>query len=112
MVERSPGPGATSAQIKGDINGGLTGDKVPGFDPAAAPLGVDEEAGGAPYDPHLLARTRDAERAGRPRNSNSNAASPELQPDARAPSRKGSLLLGALAGLVAAAALAAVILLL
>jgi hypothetical protein len=26
----------------------LTGDKVPGFDPAAAPLGTDAETGGAP----------------------------------------------------------------
>ena len=36
-----------SAQAKGAIDSGRTGDKVPGFDPAAAPLGTDDEAGGA-----------------------------------------------------------------
>jgi hypothetical protein len=43
-----PRPRSTSAQLKGDINSGRTGDKVPAFDPAAAPLGTDEEAAGTP----------------------------------------------------------------
>lgn len=36
-----------AAQAKDAIDSGAAGDKVPGFDPAAAPLGTDEEAGGA-----------------------------------------------------------------
>lgn len=36
------------AQIRGDIQRGLTGDKRPGFDPAMAPLETDSEAGGVP----------------------------------------------------------------
>lgn len=79
--------GATAAQIKHDINSGCTGDKVPGFDPAAAPLGTDEEAGGAAYDPHLMASAREQELQGRPRVENPNAATPELQPNASAPRR-------------------------
>src|SRR5690606_16055977 len=35
-------------QLRGDINRGETGDKVAGNDPAAAPLGTDEEAAGTP----------------------------------------------------------------
>jgi hypothetical protein len=36
------------SRLKNDINSGRTGDKVPAFDPAAAPLGTDEEAAGTP----------------------------------------------------------------
>lgn len=36
------------AQVRGDIQRGRTGDKVPGFDPAVVPLETDSEAGGAP----------------------------------------------------------------
>ena len=36
------------SRLKNDINSGKTGDKVPAFDPAAAPLGTDEEAAGTP----------------------------------------------------------------
>ena len=41
------GPVAASRR-KAEIDRGLTEDKVPGFDPAAAPLGTDDEAAGAP----------------------------------------------------------------
>jgi hypothetical protein len=77
-----PQSGATAAQLKGDIDAGRTGDKVAGFDPGAAPLGTDEEAGGAPHDPHLIAQVRSQERTG-PSSATANAATPELQPDAR-----------------------------
>ena len=43
-----------------------------GQDPAAVPLGTDEEAAGTPIDPHLLAvvrRRETARRSRRPRNS-------------------------------------------
>src|SRR3954452_7707649 len=41
------GPAAASRR-RAATDRGLTGDKVPGFDPAAAPLGTDAEAAGAP----------------------------------------------------------------
>lgn len=34
-------------RLKGAIDSGQTRDKVPGFDPGAAPLGTDEESAGA-----------------------------------------------------------------
>ncbi|GGC75943.1 DUF2934 domain-containing protein [Chelatococcus reniformis] len=43
--EASP---ATVEMLRGDIDAGRTGDKVPGSDPAAAPLGTDDEAAGTP----------------------------------------------------------------
>jgi hypothetical protein len=39
---------AAASRRKAAIDRGLTADKVPGFDPAAAPLGTDAEAAGAP----------------------------------------------------------------
>jgi hypothetical protein len=46
---KNSGP-AAAARRKAAIDRGLTGDKVPGFDPGAAPLGTDAEAAGAPPD--------------------------------------------------------------
>lgn len=40
------GTGSTSAQLKGDINSGRTGDKNEVFDPGLSPLGTDDEAAG------------------------------------------------------------------
>ncbi len=37
---------STGARARGAIQRGETGDKVPGFDPAAAPMETDAEAGG------------------------------------------------------------------
>lgn len=99
------GAGATSAQLRNDIDSGRTGDKVAGFDPAAAPLGTDAEAGGTPDDPALIAQDRLAECAGRPLSARANAATPALSPDARAPPQ--GYLLPILAGLGAAALIGA-----
>ncbi len=52
-------PRSTAAEIKADIDRGLTGDKVAVEDPAAAPLGTDDEAGGTPTDPMTLAEERE-----------------------------------------------------
>lgn len=60
-------PTATTEQLRHDIAQGLSGDKVRGLDPAAAPLGTDEEAAGTPIDPRLLAVVRGRERKRRPR---------------------------------------------
>jgi hypothetical protein len=46
--QRRKNSGARAARRKAAIDRGLTADKVPGFDPGAAPLGTDDEAGGAP----------------------------------------------------------------
>jgi hypothetical protein len=43
----------TSASERGAIDAGETGDKVAGFDPAAAPMETDAEAGGAPTVPDM-----------------------------------------------------------
>jgi len=103
-----PRRGATVAQLKDDIDSGRTGDKLAGFDPGAAPLGVDEEAGGAPYDPELVAATRVAEVAGRPNSPRPNASTPELQPNARGV--RTSYALPALVGVIAAATVALLLL--
>jgi hypothetical protein len=46
MRDRPEPPSAVGIRLQAAIDGGRTGDKVPGFDPAAAPLSTDEEAGG------------------------------------------------------------------
>jgi hypothetical protein len=54
MVDRALNP----AEEKARIDRGETGDKVPGFDPAAAPLGTDEEAAGTHAMPDGMAAVR------------------------------------------------------
>jgi hypothetical protein len=55
----------TSAQLKGDIESGRTGDKNPVRDPALAPLGTDDEAAGHPPSPDRTALARHYENIGR-----------------------------------------------
>lgn len=100
------------AVVRGDIQAGLTGDKVAGFDPAAAPLETDEEAGGVCLDAEWIQRTREQERAGRPNSARANGATPELQPDGFLRSQRGlgaALVAGAAAGAAVAAVLAALL---
>ncbi len=52
---------STSAQLRDDIDRGLTGDKVAAADPAAAPLGTDDEAAGTPPSPEAIAEARERE---------------------------------------------------
>jgi hypothetical protein len=63
-----------TARLRADIDAGKTGDKIPGADPAAAPLGTDEEAAGTPIDPALAERVRIA----------------EVRPDGEPPSRQNA----------------------
>ena len=58
--------GPTSAQLRGDISSGRTGDKVAAIDPAAVPLGTDDEAAGTPPSREAIAMARKAERSGAP----------------------------------------------
>jgi cobalamin biosynthesis Mg chelatase CobN len=44
-------------QLRHAIDRGRTGSKVPHADPAAAPLGTDEEAAGTPPAPETVTRT-------------------------------------------------------
>lgn len=60
---RAKGGRATTDQLRDDIDRGRTGDKVPFPDPAAAPLGTDEEAAGRPLDAEMVAESRRNERA-------------------------------------------------
>jgi hypothetical protein len=55
----------TSDRLRYDIDSGLTGDKVDFPDPAAAPLGTDDEAGG--HSPSARERAIAYRREARPR---------------------------------------------
>jgi hypothetical protein len=66
--------GATTAQLRDDIDRGRTGDKVDFPDPAAAPLGTDEEAAGTPPASVDISRARDLERRTPPRGLASQGA--------------------------------------
>jgi hypothetical protein len=56
----APGPaaGASAARLRGDIDAGRTGEKVSWPDPAMAPLGTDDEAGGATSPPRAIEAAR------------------------------------------------------
>jgi hypothetical protein len=85
---------ATPEQLRADIDSGRTHDKIAHPDPAAAPLGTDEEAAGTRIDPHAVSGDRRAE----------NRAVPEA-PDrakAHAQSRKSRVLMIVLCGVVCA----------
>jgi hypothetical protein len=100
--------GATAEQLRGDIDAGRTGDKVGGLDPAAAPLGTDEEAAGVTLDAETLAEVRAQALANARRPSTrENSATPELTPDGCGvrtsyawPIAAGVLAAGVLAGAV------------
>jgi len=67
MPEKPPRPSPTSAaaRLRHAIDSGSTGDKVNYPDPAAAPLGTDDEAAGT--TPALTEREIDAESVRMPR---------------------------------------------
>jgi len=56
-------PKATTDQLRDDIDRGRTGDKVHFPDPAAAPLGTDDEAAGCAPHPDTVDQVRQHERA-------------------------------------------------
>jgi hypothetical protein len=56
--------GANWAQVRERIDRGETGDKKAAEDPAAAPLGTDEEAGGSSTAPEVIQRSEKAEQGG------------------------------------------------
>lgn len=71
------------SRLKDDINTGRTGDKVPAFDPAAAPLGTDEEAAGTPISGAAVEMARANEnRPKGPEWNRQNGAIADEQPPA------------------------------
>jgi hypothetical protein len=96
--EDPDGRRANVAQLRADIDSGKTGDKVGGLDPAAAPLGTDDEAAGTPPSPETVAAARAAE--GGPHTASQNAATPSLAPNGRG--QRGSPWIGIIGGAAAA----------
>lgn len=64
MTDKDRAP--TSDRLRKDIDRGRAGDKTDYPDPAAAPLGTDDEAGGNPPSEEQLRIAREAELRGRP----------------------------------------------
>jgi hypothetical protein len=58
---RAPGANPTTDQLRADIDSGRTGSKISKGDPAASPLGTDDEAAGTPAGPEAVAMARAAE---------------------------------------------------
>jgi hypothetical protein len=56
----------TASRLRHDIDRGRGGDKVDAIDPAAAPLGTDEEAAGTPVPPEAVAKAYAQEIASTP----------------------------------------------
>lgn len=67
---------STAAQLRRDVEIGATSDKVPALDPAASPLGTDDEAAGAPLAPEAINAVRRAERAMRLANTSPGRPEP------------------------------------
>jgi hypothetical protein len=62
MANRGP----TTDQLRRDIDSGRTGSKIDYPDPAAAPLGTDDEAAGTPPSAEAIAAARRHEVGGAP----------------------------------------------
>ena len=60
--------------LRSDIDTGRTWDKVPGSDPAAAPLGTDEEAAGTPITKERVELARSQEIVDKPRTTEDGGA--------------------------------------
>lgn len=58
MKVRPISDGLNPAQVRGDIQAGLTGDKRPGFDPALVPRETDAEAAGTPLGATMIENAR------------------------------------------------------
>lgn len=63
----------TISRLRSDIDKGRMGDKVAFFDPAAAPLGTDEEAAGTPVSTAAIEQAKEYELS-EPRAERANMA--------------------------------------
>ncbi|MBB06409.1 MAG: hypothetical protein CML03_13010 [Pseudooceanicola sp.] len=77
--DETPDP-AGAARLREEIDRGGTGDKVAFSDPAAAPLGTDAEAGGAPPTREQVERAAAMETGRAPEASNKPDPSDRLKP--------------------------------
>ncbi len=90
----------TTDQLRGEIDSGQAGDKIPFSDPAAAPLGTDDEAAGTPPSQEQIARARAAEVHMRS-DDGGRAENNRTIPDRQGPMLSGA----AVAGIIIALAL-------
>jgi hypothetical protein len=67
----------TADQLRAEIDAGRTGDKVPAFDPAAAPLGTDEEAAGTPIPQAAINQAHAQETSATARMPSGQGAQPD-----------------------------------
>lgn len=72
IVEKKPSAGSEAAKLRDEIDRGVMSDKVNHPDPAAAPLGTDDEAAGRLPPASVIAEMRRDQRA------------PERKPPSRA----------------------------
>jgi hypothetical protein len=72
MAGKASQSGETAEQLRDDIDAGRTGDKVPWPDPAAAPLGTDDEAAGTTTRGGHVRQARAQERSGPGRSPTTN----------------------------------------
>lgn len=84
----------TTAMLKGDIDSGRTGDKVPHYDPGLSQLGTDDEAAGRPPTSERIASARASE-----------AATPRVRASADPHGRRSWVMPAFIAFIVAAAAI-------
>ena len=87
--------GGNPSLLKKDIDQGLTGDKVSYPDPAASPLGTDDEAAGTPNTPQQVAMARSIERE---QGAQAGQRAPDFGNDKRGPGRASIVII---AGIVA-----------
>lgn len=108
MAEPRPGAGQRPypEELRGKIDSGRTGDKVNFPDPAAAPLGTDDEAAGTPPPPAAVRQAIDTETspetAGQPPGDRTREPAP-------AQGLKRGALEGARAGAIIAVLIAAIV---
>lgn len=77
-MSRQPTADPNASQLKEAIDRGEAGDKVPFSDPAAAPLGTDDEAAGTPNTAAQVERSLASETRNRApdRNAQASATAP------------------------------------
>ncbi|HWL81561.1 MAG TPA: hypothetical protein VNR89_11440 [Roseomonas sp.] len=102
------GTDARVDKLRHDIDSGRSGDKVAFSDPAAAPLGADDEAAGVPPSPEMIAHAHAMEVGAAPNAARSLAHSGS-EAEARGSadrSRTGRMILAVLAGVIVLVAIA------
>lgn len=97
MTENGEQRGGNPALLKKDIDRGLTGDKVSHPDPAASPLGTDDEAAGTPNTPGQVAAARIIERT---HGVEAGQRAPDFGNDKRGPGRAAIVIFAGVVAIV------------